>query len=338
VNNLLRQDIEDIARDLNIDIIGFSSVDDIDLYKKDYLNRIKKKLENNNLYPRNRMDYLDYMNVDMVLDNARTIISIGVNYNQERLEVPNNAVTYSKASFGLDYHIYLERLINQLLSKLENITSFNYYFQIDTKILDDRFFAFLCGNGFYGKNSMIINPKFGSMCFYATIVIDKEVVGIDTNRFACQCGACNLCERVCPNKSLKDYQLSYKTCLSYLTQSKTLVSPFKMGNVIYGCDICNDICPFNKEHTKHDIFLDRQFYLLDDVINLDNYGYEEEFGSKALSWLNKNILRKNIVLSQASFNRDLQTIVQSRNELLKDKNISKLLIEAYDKLIKLKSI
>lgn len=321
------------AYKIGFDLVGFSSVDNIKLYQDNYMQRIDAKFENKTLYPRNKMDYHDYLNVDKMLNNTQTIISVGINFNQHRTNKQANEITYSKTSFGQDYHHLLSSMIEKLLSELKNEFSFKSFYSIDTKIIDDRFFAYLCGNGFYGKNTMIINPTHGSMVFYGTILIDEQIlINEDITPLDSLCKDCDLCQSACPTQSLKAYNLNYQSCLSHLTQSKVMVSHHLIKDNIYGCDICNDICPFNQSMSKHTELKDRQVFDVESFIHLSNQEYNELFKPKSLGWLNKNIIKKNAILSLANYQRDLASLKVERALLIKNKG-SDLLIKAYNLLI-----
>lgn len=326
-------ELKTLSKKLDIDIIGFSSIKDIDLYKEDYYSRVLSKIDKKTLYPRNRMDYKDYINVDKVLDNPKSIISIGINFYQKKSMIKDK-LNYSITSYGRDYHHVLEDKVKLLLSHLPS--NINYFYQIDTKVLDDRFFAWLCGNGFYGKNTMIINPYYGSACFYATIIIDQEIDIVPFTRLDSLCESCNACEVACPTKCLNDYSLNYKSCLSHLTQTKDLVFHPSLNNSIYGCDICNEVCPFNKVTTTHKDFNDVGYIDLEQLLTMSNASYNESLKLKSMGWINKNIIKKNAILSNLSYDRDINSLLSDYHKLLNDKNKSDLLVKAYEKIIHLK--
>jgi len=330
---LKEEDLRILAKKLDIDIIGFSSIKDIDLYKDDYFSKIQSKIDKNTLYPRNRMDYKDYINVEKVLDHPKSIISIGINFYQKK-SIVKDKLNYSITSYGKDYHHVLEEKVNLLLSHLPS--SMNAFYQVDTKILDDRFFAWLCGNGFYGKNTMIINPYYGSACFYATIVIDQEIEIKPFIRMDSLCHSCNACEVACPTKCLNESTLNYKACLSHLTQTNTLVFHPSLNNSIYGCDICNEVCPFNKIETNHSYFQDEGTIDLEHLLKMNNQEYNATLKLKSMGWINKNIIKKNAILSNISYDRDIDSLLSDKEMLLKDKNHSSLLVKAYEKIIHLK--
>ncbi|WP_423364476.1 epoxyqueuosine reductase [Mycoplasma sp. P36-A1] len=321
--------IEKKAYDIGFDIIGFSHV----IKEDEYLKRVLEKKEKMTLYPRKEEDINKYIDTEQYLNKCKTIISVGICYNTKRKPIVKNSITYSKSSFGEDYHLVLSKKIEQLISYLKsNIDGLEVYYSIDTSNLDDRYFAHLAGNGFYGKNSMIINNKYGSMVFYGTILLNHKLTFKQPLLIQDGCFECHKCESTCPTKSLNNYILNYQTCLSYLTQSKTLISSKLIKNNVYGCDICNDVCPYNTNYDNREYFEDEQYYDVKDFIALTNNDYNKLFKSKSLGWLNKNIIKKNAILSLNNIKRDKKSLIIERDELIKKKG-SSLLIDAYNYIL-----
>lgn len=281
------REIKDILEKTNADIIGFSLVD----YNESiYYEKVTTKLNNIFLYPRNyHVD--DYLNINKEIKNARFIISVGLSYNYQKQE----DVFYSKINYGIDYHIRIRKLQEDIIKILKELEpNLEYSFSCDTKALDDRYFAYLCGLGFYGKNSMLINKDYGSNVAYGTIITNLKVESFTVDRIKTQCGSCNLCEISCPQQALSNFQLIYHRCLSFLTQSKNIFTYNDDFNSIYGCDICSDVCPYNKNvQTKKS--KEPQISLLD-FLNLSKKEFKELYQGKSFLWLSQQILKKNALL------------------------------------------
>ncbi|MDR1781578.1 MAG: DUF1730 domain-containing protein [Bacilli bacterium] len=277
-----------------VDIVGFHLLNG---NHDEYYNHLNQKKINNNLYPR-KVNTNDYANYNKVVKNAKTLISIGICYNNQINKNNNkNIGYYSKISHGIDYHVIVnEKLL--LLKKyiLQSNGNAKIYTCCDTGILDDRYISYLCGNGFYGKNSMIINEEFGPSVVYGSLVCDIEINNISNHQVISKCLDCNLCEKACPTNSLANYQLSYHTCLSYLTQTSKMIDLDLLQDSFYGCDICNDVCIYQNNNINHQCFNDIGYFDLLKLIKMNKQEYQNCFSKKSLSWLNFNIIKKNALL------------------------------------------
>ena len=230
-----------------------------------------------------------------VLDGARTIISVAQSYFTGRLPEPvrNDPSRGLIASYawGQDYH-------DVLLGKLKELAEFISTLQpqvtghpfaltyVDSGPILERDHAEHAGLGFYGKNTMLIAPKMGSTFFLGEILTTLE---IPPSRVAGMpsCGSCTRCLDVCPTHALPtSYVLDSTLCISYLTIEYKGIIPrelrAQMGNHVFGCDDCQDCCPWNQrfsQQTQEDAYravLDRQAPLLADLARLS----EEEFRQK----------------------------------------------------------
>ena len=312
---------------LGFDIVGFSHP----MVSEKYLVRAKQQQNNKKLYPR-KAEIIDYIDVSKLIPNPQLIISVGLSYYQKNQEKKGALLGYySKSSYGLDYHQVIYKKLEQIITYLQLFQpNLQYYTSCDTKVLDDRYFAYLCGNGFYGRNTMIINEEYGSQVFYGTIVCDFKFDFKPVQLIENKCFTCNLCEINCPTKSLTNYELNYQSCLSYLTQSKKLVLPSLIGNSIYGCDLCNDICPYNTGVKETDVFVPDQGYIeLISLIRMSNREYQDFFGMKSLRWLNKNIIKKNAILCLGNHLTEYQEEITEFAKEIISQNPSKLLEDAF---------
>ena len=330
---LTYNELYNYIRSLDFDIIGFSKYSQIN---DEYLTKVNKKDENNTLYPRNNMPYQDYVRLDKLINKPMIIISVGISYHQDKTNNNDNLLGYySKSSYGLDYHKYIYPKLQQIIEFIDERTdSLESFASCDTKIIDDRYFAYLCGNGFYGKNTMLINEEYGSEVFYGTIITNIDMVIPEVKQLDSLCNDCNLCEKICPTKSLNNYNLNYKSCLAYLTQSRHLISSSIIKNKIYGCDDCNDICPYNKKVTSHSVFKNDSGYVnLIQVIKMSNSEYNNYFKDKSLLWLNKTIIKKNAILCLGNYLPKYHSEILSLAREVKSCTKSSLLIEAFDYIL-----
>ena len=182
------------------------------------------------------------------LSSARTVIVTGTVYHSETTEERPAAI--AKYALGDDYHRVLQDRLERLVCWMrgESGEPFDARIFVDKHHVQERVFAKHAGLGWIGKNTCLINPDVGSWIFLAGVAVslslETDAAGPD------RCGACSLCIDACPTGALVDeYELDARRCISYLTiEHKGPISePLRalMGEHVFGCDICQDVCPFN---------------------------------------------------------------------------------------------
>lgn len=234
------------------------------------------------------------------MPECKSIIAIAISYNVDFKPRPEGEFygKLSKSSWGLDYHIVLKDKMEQLIGRISKGIEFNYRYFVDTGPLVDREIARKAGIGYYGKNCNIINDELGSFIFLGYILTDLELEP-DTPVEE-KCGDCNICIKSCPTNALyKPYRLNPNRCISYLTQTKNQIEDelkSKMGRSIYGCDICQRVCPKNISAKKsiHKEFIPTNGYIeLDEIFNISNKEFKRKYGHMAFSWRGKGIIKRN---------------------------------------------
>lgn len=232
----------------------------------------------------------------LLLPNAKTVISLGINY-YKKMAAPDNAGNVGKIAlyaWGKDYHNIINPKLAQLGQQLMQISSkpmhLRYY--VDTGPLLERAFAQRAGLGFIGKNTTLITQPFGSWIFLAQIMTDLELEADEPKQS--QCGQCDLCLKACPTGALvMPYVLNAKKCLSYHTVENRGVIPQGLRPLIngwlLGCDECQLVCPFNQHRpeTKVNDFagvVTTNGYLeLESLFNLrSNQDFKAKFAQTAL--------------------------------------------------------
>lgn len=323
---MLVSDLKKYAHKIGIDVLGLTH----NIHSEDYQRVLKEKQRQNKLYPRHG-DITEYDNPDLLLPNTKTIISIGISFHNDYPKFSGQYGYLSKSSYGKDYHQQLHQLGNMLVNYLEkDYPNLNAKVLCDTSILDDRHYAYLAGNGFYGKNGMIINEPYGSIVFYATILLDEAFDFEQPTVQASGCGTCNLCISACPTNSLRDQRFDYHKCLAHLTQSRSMISIDKLNHRLYGCDTCNNVCPYNQTAVANSLFKEPSgYYDLINIIKASKKTYETMFQDHSLLWLNYNIIKKNAILNLAYYWPTNQTQIINLYHEVKQKSSSSLLDEAF---------
>ncbi len=195
------------------------------------------------------------INPALILPNAKSIISLLFGYypkkKQSALELK-----ISKYAYGKDYHFILKEKLFTLYEVLkEKIGNFNARAYVDTAPVMDKVWAKKSGLGWIGKHSNLIVKKSGSYYFIAELITDLNL-NSDTE-IKDYCGNCTRCIEACPTGAIiEPYIVDARKCISYLTielKDELIPNEFKdkMSGWIFGCDICMDVCPWNKFATPH---------------------------------------------------------------------------------------
>jgi epoxyqueuosine reductase len=191
------------------------------------------------------------VDVTKVLPNAKSVLCVALNYYTPSRHADSPAIgKISRYAWGDDYHdvvtTRLEKLYEFIKSEIPGVTGKIY---VDTGPVMEKVWAARAGIGWVGKHTNVITKKFGSWVFLGEILIDAELE-YDTPMLD-HCGTCTACLDACPTQAIiQPYVLDTNKCISYLTIEhrgelpKEIVSNFQ--NWIYGCDICQDVCPWNR--------------------------------------------------------------------------------------------
>jgi epoxyqueuosine reductase len=192
--------------------------------------------------------------VRAVMPSARSVISLATVYNAPRPYSTENAdasvAAIARYAWGDDYHTVIEQQLQSLVETLRRVCGdgFEARAYVDTGPVQERVYAQHAGLGWIGKNTCLINPRLGSWIFLSAIIcnlpLEPDPPGFD------QCGTCRLCLDACPTGALVEpHVLDSTRCLSYLTIEIKGSIPVEhrdaVGEHAYGCDICQDVCPWN---------------------------------------------------------------------------------------------
>jgi epoxyqueuosine reductase len=189
-----------------------------------------------------------------VLPTAQSVIVTGTLYNTDRpysTELPADTARISRYAWGDDYHDVLKPRLDSLVAWMRGAHAepFDALTYVDTGPVQERVYAQYAGLGWIGKNTCLINPELGSWLFLG-VVITSLVLEPDTQGLE-QCGSCTKCLEACPTQALVEPGVLDSTrCLSYLTielrgEIPEAVRP-AIGTHVYGCDICQEVCPYNR--------------------------------------------------------------------------------------------
>jgi len=190
----------------------------------------------------------------LLVDGAKTVISLLYNYypeNTQRADAPR----VSKYAYGHDYHEVIRSKLNALLQVLqEKIGQISGRAFVDSAPVLDKAWAKKSGLGWVGKNSNLINKEQGSFFFIAELIVDLECAYDGPVKD--YCGTCTRCIDACPTEAIvAPYVVDGSKCISYLTieLKENIPEEFKgrMDNWVFGCDVCQDVCPWNRFSRPH---------------------------------------------------------------------------------------
>ncbi|MBC8986567.1 tRNA epoxyqueuosine(34) reductase QueG [Pedobacter sp. N36a] len=217
-------------------------------------NWLKKQHHGEMNYMENHFD--KRLDPRLLVDDAKSVISLTLNYYPESQQQDPEAPKISKYAYGMDYHLVIKDKLFQLLNFIsEEIGDVSGRAFVDSAPVLDRAWAKRAGIGWIGKNSNLINKKSGSFFFLAELIIDLDLE-YDQPFQTDHCGTCTKCIDACPTDAiLSPFIIDAKKCISYLTIELRDEIPKsfsdKMENWMFGCDICQDVCPWNRFSTPH---------------------------------------------------------------------------------------
>ena len=255
---------------------------------------------------------LDYMSrnfekrkdVSKILQSAKSVISLGMNYFTPQNH--SNEKTKGKISryaWGKDYHLIIWDKLELIISELKKIdSSFDAISYVDTGPVMDKVWAVRSGLGWMGKHTNVISKEIGSWFFIANIICNHE---FDYN-FPIEdfCGNCTACIDACPtNAIVQEYVVDSNKCISYLTiENKNQIPEKFMGKFdgwLFGCDICQDVCPWNIKFAQStnnaDFFPSdgKDWIDLEEVLNLTREQFEKRFESSPVKRAKLSGLKRN---------------------------------------------
>ena len=189
-----------------------------------------------------------------LMPGAKSVISLLYNYFPE--QTLSSSLKIAKYAYGEDYHDVIKEKLRLLVTALQQeVGDFEARIFVDSAPVLEKAWAQKSGLGWQGKNTNLINPKLGSFYFLAEIICDLPLHY--DHPIKDYCGTCTACVDACPTDALVEpYQIDASKCISYLTiELKDALIPEqfhgKMENWIFGCDICQDVCPWNRFAKQH---------------------------------------------------------------------------------------
>ncbi len=251
----IKEKIRQKSKELGFDIIKFTGVELDNKYLTAFNDWLDKKYEGAMAYMREKEKR---KNLKKILPKAKTVISFATNYFHEQEDLEDDEARVARYAYGRDYH----KIIGKRLKKLEKYISelspeAETKSYVDTGPVLERAFAEQSGIGVIGKNCCLITEEFGSWVFLSVLIttldIPKDEADESTKKDFSVCGSCRICIDACPTGAIvAPGVIDSKKCISYLTiENKDEEIPEEFREIIkktkrlYGCDICQEVCPHN---------------------------------------------------------------------------------------------
>jgi len=240
-----------------------------------------------------------------LVPGTKSIISLAYNYHTDIKQSDPEAPRISSYAYGRDYHKVVKSKMKKLAMRIsDQFGDFSHRSFVDSAPVLERDWARRSGLGWAGKNTMIINPMKGSRFFLSEMFVDFELVYDDAIKD--YCGTCTRCIDACPTDSIfeEGYRMDASRCISYLTielKDEEIPEEFKgqMENWVFGCDICQDVCPWNrfsKQHHEADFEASDALLSMkkEDWDNIDQESFDELFFGTAVKRTGLKGLKRNI--------------------------------------------
>ncbi|NDW09981.1 tRNA epoxyqueuosine(34) reductase QueG [Dysgonomonas sp. 520] len=217
----------------------------------------------------------------LLVENGKSIVCVALNYypqTKQKEDVPQ----FSYYAYGKDYHDVMKTRLSVLFENIKQIMpTISGRAFCDTAPILERYWAAKSGIGFVGKNTLLIIPRKGSFFFLGFLILDAELNEYDSP-LSINCGKCTKCLDACPTKTIEaPYLVNSEKCISYQTiENKGDIDPLikkQLSNHVYGCDICQKVCPWNRFAQPHRIeeFIPKEEFLRLDAERLKNLSIED---------------------------------------------------------------
>jgi len=288
------------AKAVGFDLVGFAKAESL-RKESEYLQQWLDK---------NYHAGMDYMSknfdkrkdVRQILPEPKSVISLGLNYYTPHSY--SNEETKGKVSryaWGKDYHLIIWAMLDELEEELKKVNpQFECISYVDTGPVMDKAWAVRSGLGWLGKHTNVINREIGSWFFIANIITNYEFDY--SEQIPNFCGTCTACIDACPtNAIIKEYVVDANKCISYLTiENKNEISEKfngKFDNWLFGCDICQDVCPWNQKFPVETLLKNfhpqNKEFKLDDILEMKEEEFKEKFQTSPVKRAKLTGLKRN---------------------------------------------
>ena len=307
---MLKEKINEYCNSLGLDTVGFIKCrrfdELIDFYRYRKENGLENEFEENDIEKR--------INPKWYMKEGKAIISIAFPYLWFENNIDNGFSRYTK---GLDYHRVVKSYLDKICIFINELGGEAISF-VDSNTLPERYIAYLAGIGFIGKNNMIITEKYGSYVFLGEIITNLDLAKEDVRKFKeikeyKECGKCTNCYKECPTKSINVSKINPNICSSYITQKKELsdIDMKLLKGKIFGCDICQNTCPYNNNINNSNIEEFKPLKFVCDLeieiyADMNNKFFKDNISKTSCGWRGKNVIKRNSIIKLHNEGKDIK--------------------------------
>jgi epoxyqueuosine reductase len=246
--------IKEYAAEAGFDLCGFAQVRSLEEYRNIIADWVAAGMNGEMAYLGQNIG--KRIDPGILVPGARSVIVTGLNYYTQKKQGGNGVPVISRYAYGANYHYVIKSKLNSIISFIKDIhpeASGKAF--VDTAPLLEKAWGREAGLGFPGKHSVLINKELGSFFFLGVILMDIDL-DYDKPATTDYCGSCSLCIGACPTGAINNNRtIDSRKCIAYLTlESKTSIPEDlidKLEGRIFGCDKCQEVCPWNKKSKPH---------------------------------------------------------------------------------------
>ena len=299
---ILAKKLKQMALEQGFDACGISNIEALTA-ERDYLETwLNKGFHGDMGYMERNIE--KRTDPSVLVEGAQSVISVLLNYYPDKRLSDSSHYKISKYAYGSDYHFVIKEKLKSIADFIEQEfpgTPLRMF--TDSAPVLDKSWAIRSGLGWMGKHSLLINKKMGSFFFIGEIIVGLDLQA-DAPYEKDYCGTCTKCIDACPTDAITEpYVLDAKKCISFLTieakQDVPVEFKDQLNNWIFGCDICQDVCPWN---SKAKLSAEDAFRLSDDLLLMKKEDWEQ------MDKLKFNQLFKNSPVKRGGFKRLKATI------------------------------
>jgi epoxyqueuosine reductase len=329
-----KDSVKQYAREIGFDLVGVTSSEPFLRDERATIERIRQGLMDGlPWYTEERVHRATHP--ELLLEDARSVISLAVSYNTGNANAQGDQINgrIARYAWGDDYHKVIRRKLKEFANGLSARVGKDVRTRIfvDDGPMNDRAAAERAGIGWFGKNTNILTPGYGSWVFLGQVITDLELE--PDKPLAKTCGNCVRCIDDCPTGAIvAPYVIDNRRCISFLTIELRGPIPRElrpvMGDWVFGCDICQDVCPVNRkaQTTLEPAFRKRHDFdapALIPLLNLDDDGFRERFRNSPVKRAKRVGLQRNVCIALGNIG-DEQAVPALANALRSSESLVKI--------------